>query len=1085
MKFHPTTEGKSYLWFVITFLIVIISCSKDTELLKDAVLSKPSQEVIDSETKETEEEIKEEESIAEEEEISDETETIEEVVYETRTTVFTPLHDAHVQSGKGYNQDLIRLEEGHRESYLMFDLSQIDSIGGYLEEARLEFTISNDDGSGTISVLKGDSTSWTEHNISEITAPKSDTILGSTTQNFEVNHTQEITLDQEKITPEVVTLILQHEDGNDLAFASKEHSSKEGPKLVVTYNAPQGAEAITPNDYNSPISPTDPEPTDSPEEDDELDEEETLDESPTKEDPKDTPTSTENQAPIAIVDASTVSGTIPLKVTFTGKNSSDDQEVKNYGWNFGDGSSSNEINPVHTFEKAGSFKVTLTVQDAQGEFDTEEIIITAKTKENTSPTAVANATPISGEAPLTVDFNGKESSDDEEVASYTWDFKDGDKGSSSSTSHSFTEPGTYEVLLTVKDNDGLTDTDVVTITVSEKENKAPTAKASSNTSKGEAPLEIQFKGSGSTDDKAIKSYFWDFKDGSTSTSSNPSHTFTDKGTYTVSLTVTDEEGLKDSDTITVTITETENQAPVAVASGTPLTGDAPLNVQFSSGKSEDDKGITGYFWDFKDGSTTTNQNPSHSFSEPGTYQVELSVKDKEGLTHSTTIEVKVNSRPVDTGGDTGNGGNTGGGDSGSGGNTGGGDTGGGSSNGGSSGNYPSNAVFASSFGFKSGDATAAFEAAIKSGSSYVVIDKQSSDWVIEPMKFFNLRDMTIVFEAGVVLRAKPGAYGGVSDHIFQMVSPTNITIEGNGATFQMNKSEYTSGEGRHGLSIYGGKDIKISDLIIKDTGGDGIFITRTSSKTFSENITLTNITSQNNRRQGMSITSGENIYIRNCKFINTSGTKPEAGVDLEPDYPYERLVNINFSNCQFSGNDSSGFHLATLKMNSSSTPISVKVTDSEFSHNMKSPSEGVTGTEIYLSQGATNNPVKGEIRFERIQFNGSTDRIIFSRKAHDSFKVVFKDCIAKNIGTNESRGLIELQASSTETSLGGFVFENFRMEYNKNVPFMEINAPNSNFTVRDISGSFTIVEPNNNPLKYSGGYKSSNNVNVSINYTHL
>ncbi|MBU2975929.1 PKD domain-containing protein [Zobellia sp. B3R18] len=1098
MKFYPTTPSKSFIGFVFIFLLIIISCSKDSELLKDAVLADPST-AIKEDTKETSEEITEEELVPEEAVLPEEEEIVEEKVYETRTTVFTTIHDAHLQSGKGYNQDLIRLDEGHRESYLMFDISPIDSIGGIIEEAHLEFTISTDDGHGTISVLKGDSTDWSEHDISEITAPKSDTLLGSTTDDYHVNQTQEIILDQEKLNPEVLTLVLKHEDGNDLAFASKEHSSKNGPKLVITYSAPQDSEGIVSADQNptkevpsspsiddedAPVSETPEEPTNQEEEEEEAPSNDTPE--VIEEEEPDTPISTENQSPIAVVDASPSSGTAPLKVNFTGNNSSDDEEVKNYGWNFGDGSSSNEANPSHTFEKAGTFKVVLTVQDAQGKIDTEETTITVKAKENNAPAAVAKASVTSGEAPLKVTFDGKESSDDIGVTSYLWDFKDGDKGSLSSTSHTFTKAGTYVVVLTVKDKDGLEDTDTVTITVTEKENEAPTAKASANTTEGEAPLEIQFKGSNSTDDTAVKSYFWDFKDGSTSTSSNPSHSFTKKGTYNVILTVTDEEGLKDSDTITITITETENEAPVAVASGSPLTGYAPLTVELKAYNSTDDKAIKGYFWDFKDGSTTTTKNPSHTFSEAGIYQVELSVKDEEGLTHSTTIEVKVNERPVDN-----SGGNTGGGDTGSGGNTGGGSSGGGSSSGGSSsggssGNYPSNAVFASDYGFKSGDATAAFEAAITSGNSYIVIDKQSSDWVIQPMKFFNLRDITIVFEEGVVLRAKKGAFGASNAQLFQMANPSNVTIEGNGAIFQMNKSEYTNGEGRHGISIYGGKDISISNLTIKDSGGDGIFITRSSNKTFSENINLTGLISQNNRRQGLTITSGHNVNVKNSSFSSSSGRKPEAGVDLEPDEDFERLTNINFSNCIFSGNDSFGFLLSTIKLNSSSLPISITVKDSEFKNNGKSPESGVSTTEIYIGGGQKSNPVKGEIRFERIKFNGSRSRIIFSRKSANGYKAIFKDCEARNVVSSNSDSPIELQAESTNNTLGNFVFDNFYIEYSKNVPFMEINAPSAggSFTVKNISGSFILKEPNNHPLLYSGGYNPAKNSNVSINWNH-
>ncbi|MBT2163195.1 PKD domain-containing protein [Zobellia barbeyronii] len=1275
MKFHPTTPNKSFIGFVFIFLLIIISCTKDNELLKDAVLNDPSTLVEEAESKDASEEIVEEEILEEEILVVEEEEILEEIVYETRTTVFTPIHDAHLQSGKGYNQDLIRLEEGSRESYIMFDLSEIDSIGGSLEEIHFEFTISNDDGHGTISILKGDSTDWSEHSITENTAPQSDTLLGSTNKIYQVNQTQEIILDEEKVGTEVITLVLKHEDGNDLAFASKEHDTKEGPKLVVTYSAPQDAEAIisenetptsisptpdpvsdennedeisseseTPNEEETPVvtpkeeteeevetpkeevetpaetpkeeteeeaeTPKEEEETpaetpkeeteeeaETPKEEDETPvetpKEETEEEAETPKEEEETPVETpkeeeedeikppvvipvENQSPIAVVDAAPSSGTAPLKVSFTGNNSSDDQEVKNYGWNFGDGNSSNESNPSHTFEKAGTFKVTLTVQDAQGKIDTEETTITVKPSENNAPKAVAKGTPTSGEAPLKVSFDGKNSSDDNEITSYIWDFKDGDKGSSSSTSHTFTKAGTYEVLLTVKDKAGLEDTDTVTITVTEKENAAPTAKASANISEGEAPIEIQFKGSSSTDDKAVKNYSWDFKDGSTATSSNPSHSFNEKGTYNVVLTVTDEEGLKDSETITVIITETENEAPkanasanvtegeapleiqfngsnstddkgvknyfwdfkdgststssnpshsftkegiynvlltvtdeeslkdsetitikitkteneapVAIPSGSPLTGYAPLTVELKAYNSTDDKEIKGYFWDFKDGSTTTTKNPEHTFANSGTYQVELSVKDAEGLTHATTIEVEVKERPVDNGGGDTGGGDTGGGDTG-GGDTGGGDTGGGDTGGGdtggSSGNYPSNAVFASDFGFNSSDGTDAIYQALTSGSSYVVIDKQSSDWIVQPLKLFRLKNMTIVFESGVTLRAKSGAFSASSSILFQLVAAENIKIEGNNAELKMIKSEYNNMENRHAFAINGGNNITVKDLILKDSGGDGMYISGGYNATYSKNITLDNIISENNRRQGLSIISAEDVWVKNSKFNGSNGADPESGVALEPNDASDRLVNINFNNCMFSDNDSHGFLLSVGKLTSSSIPISVNVTDCTFENNMQSPSNGITTAELNLGQGQHNNPVQGTATFKRLQFNSSKYRVIKAKKSANAYKVIFQDCKAYNVSTSSSDPAIELEAFSGETTTGNFEFNNFYLEYSKNVPFMSINAPNIGHTVKNIKGTFTIKEPNDNPLRYKDGYKPSSNVNVNISYNHI
>ncbi|MGB6036710.1 MAG: hypothetical protein WBG42_10625, partial [Cryomorphaceae bacterium] len=65
-------------------------------------------------------------------------------------------------------------------------------------------------------------------------------------------------------------------------------------------------------------------------------------------------------------------------------------------------------------------------------------------------------------------------------------------------------------------------------------------------------------------------------------------------------------------------------------------------------------------------------------------------------------------------------------------------------------------------------------------------------------------------------------------------------------------------------------------------------------------------------------------------------------------------------------------------------------------------------------------------------------------------------------------------------------FDNFDITYNRDVPFMHINAPSNggSFDLKDVKGTFQIKEPNDNPLRYSGGYRSNKNINVSIQYNH-
>ena len=172
-------------------------------------------------------------------------------------------------------------------------------------------------------------------------------------------------------------------------------------------------------------------------------------------------------------------------------------------------------------------------------------------------------------------------------------------------------------------------------------NVAPVAIASATPLNGDVPLNVNFTGNNSTDDVAVVSYLWDFKDGSaTSSIANPVHTFSVGGTYAVELTVEDAGGLISTTTVSITAQTPGNEAPVAIVSASPLNGTIPLGVNFSGDGSTDDVAVTDYLWDFKDGSATvTDANPSHTFITVGTYQVELIVEDAEGLTNTETITI--------------------------------------------------------------------------------------------------------------------------------------------------------------------------------------------------------------------------------------------------------------------------------------------------------------------------------------------------------------------------------------------------------------------------------------------------------------
>ncbi|MDO6809974.1 PKD domain-containing protein [Zobellia galactanivorans] len=697
MKLRQTPTLANRLCFIgITFLL-ILSCNKDVDTLRDAVLDK-NIPIINGSDEETTDPSDVDEDLLEDESESQTPEN--EIQFENRVAVFDPIHDAYIQNGKGYNQSLIRLEEGRRKSYLMFDLSPLDSIGGVIVEARLEFVVSTDDGDGEVIVFKGESNDWTEQNLSETSAPDIGASLGSIDQPYRVNSEVQIALDTLGIEPGYTSLVLDHKDGDDLAFASKE-SAIGGSKLVVSYEVPVGTKILelenlganeesewdsndepgedstegqgqvpegndteqegeeepvddsvgeeAPVEEEEPVddpveeeAPVEEEPVETPIEEETPAEEEPVEENPEVPEP---PASPANEAPVAVVRATPKEGTLPLKVSFNGGDSSDDKAVVSYLWDFKNGETASSKNPEHTFTEAGTYDVVLKVKDEEGLSSSGKLTIKVLAAKNEAPTAKISANTKSGEAPLEVRFAGSGSSDDQGIKTYVWNFKDGKTASTANPVHTFAKAGTFVVELAVSDEEGLTDKETVTITVEEPKNDPPVSKPSASSQSGEAPVEIHFTGSNSTDDNEITGYKWDFGDGSISTEANPKHTFDTPGTYSVKLEVVDKGGLKDVEHISITVSAPENEAPTAVASASVLSGEAPLKVDFTGGNSSDDKGVVGYSWDFSDG-TSSSTNPSHTFNNPGSYTVKLTVGDEEGRQDTTSLIIEVTQSAV-------------------------------------------------------------------------------------------------------------------------------------------------------------------------------------------------------------------------------------------------------------------------------------------------------------------------------------------------------------------------------------------------------------------------------------------------------
>ncbi len=352
-----------------------------------------------------------------------------------------------------------------------------------------------------------------------------------------------------------------------------------------------------------------------------------------------------NQAPVAVAEATPLTGDAPLEVNFTGSNSTDDVGIVTYAWDFGNGDVSADADPIYTYAQAGTYTASLTVTDDEGLQDTASLTIEVQVA-NETPVAIAEATPLTGTAPLEVNFTGSNSTDDVGIVTYAWDFGNGDVSADADPTYTYTQAGTYVASLTVTDVEGLEDTTSLTIEV-DAANGAPVAIADATPLTGTAPLEVNFTGSNSTDDVGVVTYAWDFGNGDVSTDADPTYTYTQAGTYTASLTVTDAGGLEDTTSLTIEV-DAANGAPLAFVTATPTTGTAPLLVNFTGNMSIDDVGIVSYAWDFGDGDTSTEIDPTHTYTAAGMYVATLTVTDGAGLEDSDSVTITV-TNPVQDG----------------------------------------------------------------------------------------------------------------------------------------------------------------------------------------------------------------------------------------------------------------------------------------------------------------------------------------------------------------------------------------------------------------------------------------------------
>lgn len=241
-----------------------------------------------------------------------------------------------------------------------------------------------------------------------------------------------------------------------------------------------------------------------------------------------------------------VNAAVNFDGSFTDADACDAHTVQ---WDFGDNHTANTLNPTHSYTQPGIYVAILTVTDKFGAQSTDIITVTVK---NTPPVIEAiSATPDTVQICEAISFSGQATDTPDDALTYGWTFGDGNKAAGQNVTHTYAEPGSYDAIMDVTDSFGGTDSATVTVTVN---NTQPTVEAGDD-QETSINTEVSFNGSFEDADSCdTHTISWDFGDGNTVTDTlAPTHTYTEKGSHTVTLTITDKFGGMSTDTLTVTV----------------------------------------------------------------------------------------------------------------------------------------------------------------------------------------------------------------------------------------------------------------------------------------------------------------------------------------------------------------------------------------------------------------------------------------------------------------------------------------------------------------------------------------------------
>jgi PKD repeat protein len=313
-------------------------------------------------------------------------------------------------------------------------------------------------------------------------------------------------------------------------------------------------------------------------------------------------------APVAGFDAYYSYNIVPTVVTF--RDHSTGTTPLNYLWEFGDGATSSEQNPSHSYIRQGLYTVRLTVTNTYGSSTETKVNYIAI---GLAPKADFTGNPTTGNAPLTVLFTDRSTG---YPTSWNWNFGDGKGSTEQNPVHTYWSSGEYTVTLTASNEYGNSYVSKAFLI-----HVIPALKSqfTANPKEGNIPLVVKFTDMSTG---SPESWNWNFGDGSTSSQPDPIHTYSTPGKFIINLTVT--RGFY-QDTSSLAIVAGGVPATDFVADKTTVGINTPVHFTDTTRYSP-----ISWSWDFGDGATATDQNPTHAYTAKGIYTVTLTATNNNG-----------------------------------------------------------------------------------------------------------------------------------------------------------------------------------------------------------------------------------------------------------------------------------------------------------------------------------------------------------------------------------------------------------------------------------------------------------------------